>query len=62
MFARLKREIVGVIDEIIELAYFMRGAIPYEEMMNRSPGERERISKFVSRRLKEESKHMYPNY
>lgn len=62
MFARLRREILQLVDELIELAYFMRGAITYDQMLERTPGERDRIAKFVKKRLDQESKHMHPNY
>lgn len=62
MFLSLQREITGLIDNVIELVYFMRGSISYEEMMRRTPGERERISQFINKRLEKEAKKMYPNY
>lgn len=62
MFDSLKREAAMIIDEVIQLAYWMRGGIGYEELMRRSPIERERISDFISKRLEQESKRSSPSY
>ena len=62
MFSGLRRATVHIVDGIIELVYFMRGAITYEEMMRRTPGERDRMSEFLKKRLQTESKNMHPNY
>lgn len=62
MFAALQREAESIVDGIIELTYFMRGAIGYEEMMRRTYGERQRIGTFIEKRLNVEMKRMYPQY
>lgn len=62
MFSSLGREVDGLIRNAIELSYFMRGAIPYESMLLRTPGERQRIGDFVTDRLKSESKKSFPVY
>lgn len=63
MFNRLEREVKQIIDNIIEITYFMRGAVDYDSaLMNMSAGERDRISGFITRRLETESKSMYPVY
>lgn len=62
MFQFLARDVDSLIESTIELSYFMRGAIPYEMMMMRTPGERQRITDFISRRIKDESKKMNPVY
>lgn len=62
LFQRLQHEIALIVDGVIELAYFMRGAIGYEEMMLRTPGERQRISKFIDSRLESQKKALYPVY
>ncbi len=62
MMSRLQGDVQTVVDNIIELSYFMRGAISYEEMMLRTPGERQRISKFVEKRLESQKNSMYPVY
>lgn len=62
MFNDLQREASVIIDDIIELAYFMRGAITYDQMLWRTHGERDRIAAFVEKRLKKEATHPYPQY
>jgi len=62
MFGQLGSDISSLIDEAIQLSYFMRGAISYEDMLRRTPGERQRISSFIERRLDGESKKMNPVY
>jgi len=62
MFQQLQREVQLLIDNTIELVYFMRGALTYEEAMMRTRGERDRMGAFLQRRLKEESKRSMPNY
>lgn len=40
----------------------MRGAIPYEEMMRRTPGERDRFSHFLDKRFITEKDNPHPVY
>lgn len=58
----LRRDIDNIITTIIDLVYFMRGSIGYEEMIRRTVGERQRIMEFIEKRLKQESKRDFPNY
>ncbi len=62
MFDRLRTETRAIVNSIIELVYFMRGAIGYEEMMRRTPGERQLINEFLSKRIENEKKNMHPVY
>lgn len=62
MFQDLQREAQMIIDDVIRLSYFMRGAIPYEQMMHRTYLERQRVDSFISRHLKNESQKPYPQY
>lgn len=62
MFKGLDRDVNILIENVIELCYFMRGAISYEEMMMRTAGERQRISDFLKGRLDIESKKVHPNF
>jgi len=62
MFKELQREAQMILDGVIELTYWMRGAITYEEMLRRTHGERDRISAFVEKRLSVEAKKPYPQY
>ena len=40
----------------------MRGAISYEELMRRTPGERDRISVFLDKRFEVEKNNPHPVY
>jgi hypothetical protein len=62
MFGRMSRERTRIIKSIVQLVYFMRGSIQYNDMMNMSFVEREIISNFIEERLENESKKMYPCY
>jgi len=62
MFGRLQREAEIIVDDVVELTYFMRGAISYEEMMRRTYGERQRVAHFIEKHLKQEAKKPYPQY
>lgn len=43
-----------LVDEIVQLVYFMRGAIQYHDMYETTYHERQRIGKFIEERLKDE--------
>lgn len=62
MFAEYNGSIQRIVDSAIEMIYFMRGAISYNDMMLMTPGERDRVGSFVEKRLDQESKSPYPNY
>ena len=62
MFNTLTNEIDNIISSVIELCWFMRGSIGYEEMMRRTPGERQRVSEFISKRLEKLKDVQYPVY
>lgn len=62
MFSRLQADSRALIKEVIQLVYFMRGAVSYEEMMRRTPGERSAMSEFITERLESESKKLNPIY
>lgn len=62
LFQRLADDIDSIVNEVIELCYYMRGAVSYEEMMRRTPGERQRISSFIVKRLESQAKSMHPVY
>jgi len=62
MFKALGREVEDLIDDAIQISYFMRGAISYEGVLERTPGERQRIGKFIEKRLDAESKSPHPIY
>lgn len=43
-----------IVDEAVELSYFMRGAIQYEDMFDTTYHERQRMGNFIEKRLKDE--------
>ena len=44
-----------IVDEALELTYFMRGAVQYFDMLEFTYAERQRVANFIERRLKDES-------
>jgi hypothetical protein len=62
MFAGLQRESQRLLDSIITMIYFMRGAVSYTEAMNMSFAERAAISTFIENRLEAEKKNPNPVY
>lgn len=62
MFVKMQDDVLSIVDGVIELCYYMRGSIGYEEMMFRTPGERQRIAKFIEKRLDSQKKLMNPVY
>lgn len=48
--------------EVVQLAYYMRGAITYDDLMWRTPFERQIIDEFIEGRLKSEAKKHFPVY
>lgn len=62
MFSTLRGDIERTVDSILELCWFMRGSIGYEEMMLRTSGERQRIGKFIERRLESQKNSFNPVY
>lgn len=62
MFQRMRQESESLLNEIIQLVYFMRGSIQYHDMMAMSKYERSIISAFIERRLEQEKEKMYPIY
>jgi len=62
MFDFMRGEVRSLIKHIINITYFMRGAIQYEEMMRRTPAERQLFEEFISERLDVEKDNPFPNY
>lgn len=56
MFNNLRAQASEIIDEVISNVYFMRGAINYFDYFEMTRMERQRISTFLEKRFKEESK------
>lgn len=62
MFTDFRSDVSNMITSVIQLVYFMRGSISYQDMMNLSFAERTLINEFVSQRLEQESKRLNPVY
>ena len=62
MFQSLSKESENIVNSVISLCYFMRGALSYDDMMFRTPGERDLISSFIDRRLDVEKDKPNPVY
>jgi hypothetical protein len=62
MFKSMQAEVRSLIKHVISIVYFMRGSIQYEEMMRRTPGERQLFEEFISERFDVEKDNPFPNY
>jgi hypothetical protein len=62
MFQQMKKDSESILNEIIQLVYFMRGSIQYHDMLLMSRFERSLIGEFIERRLEQEKEKMYPIY
>jgi hypothetical protein len=51
-----------MLEDVIQLVYFMRGSIQYRDMMNMTLVERQAVAEFIEKRLELEGKKMYPVY
>lgn len=63
MFLVLQDEASILIKNIIEMAYFMRGAMSYESiLLTMSYAERQLVTNFIKTRLEQEAKSPHPVY
>ena len=62
MFGQLRDSSRAITKGVVEMVYFMRGAISYNDALLMTPGERDLVKEFISERLESESKKMYQNY
>ena len=62
MFKTLNGSVKEIIKSVVQLVYFMRGSIQYDDMMWRTPLERDLISEFIKDRLEGEAKKQFPVY
>lgn len=62
MFKNLQKEVKDITKGVVELTYFMRGAVSYNEMMEMTPGERDIIKEFIDERLESEAQKPFPVY
>jgi len=63
MYSKLNRETKIIIENTIQLAYFMRGSMLYNDIMySMSFIERDMAMEFVNRRLEQEKGNPHPVY
>ncbi len=63
MYARLNRDTKIIIDNTLQLAYFMRGAMLYNDIMySMSYIERDMAMDFIQKRIEQEKKNPHPIY
>lgn len=62
MFLRMQGDRRKMLEDVIQLVYFMRGSIQYRDMMNMTLVERQAVAEFIEKRLELEGKKMYPVY
>lgn len=51
---QLSKETSGLIEQIVELTYYMRGSIQYRDMLHLSVPERVAVAEFINSRLEVE--------
>ena len=63
MYGRLNRDTKAIIQNNIQLAYFMRGSMNYNDIMySMSYVERDMAMSFINERLEQEGKNPHPVY
>lgn len=62
MMQQLGRETKNLIESCVELAWFMRGGISYNELLHMSAGERDVALQFINKRMEGVNKSTYPVY
>jgi hypothetical protein len=62
MYKTLEGQSDDITKECIEIAYFMRGAVPYQDFKELTPRERRLMGEFLSKRLETEGKRHHPVY
>ena len=58
----MKKGSEALIRSVIELVYFMRGSVQYDDMMWRTPFERDMFAEFIKDRMEKEAKKDFPVY
>lgn len=62
LFQDYAGEVRSLLKSLVQLAYYMRGAVQYDELFNRTFAERQIFEEFVKDRLETEGKKMHPVY
>ena len=58
----MRKEATILIESIVSLIYYMRGAVTYSEAMNMTYAERRIFEQFLEQRFEQESKRLHPIY
>lgn len=59
----MTQEVESLINELIQITYFMRGGVQYEDLLYmRSAVERSLMTEFITKRLEVEKEKMHPIY
>lgn len=61
-FSRLRAETKNILDEVVNLTWYMRGGIQYQDMMMITVNERGIIQEFIENRMESIKGHMNPVY
>jgi hypothetical protein len=62
MFNEFRSDVNSTLKTLVQLVYYMRGSISYNDMLNMTFSEREIVNDFITERLEQESKRMHPVY
>ena len=60
MILRLQEDGNNLLNSLVELVYFMRGSVGYEEMLRRTPAERNLMKDFIIKRLESQKNTPHP--
>lgn len=62
MTKRMAGESRSLIKQCVELAWYMRGSIQYQTLLDMTPAERELVGDFVREHMDSIKKHSFPVY
>jgi hypothetical protein len=62
MFAKYNKEIRMLLRGLVQIAYYMRGAVQIDELKNMTHVEREMMVEFIEKRLEIEKDKPFPQY
>lgn len=63
MFSDMEKQVRNIIEDIIQICYYMRGAVQYVDLMYRMTyAERSMVATFLNDRLEAEAKRINPVY
>lgn len=62
MFAEMHNKVKQLLQEIIEITYFMRGSVQYQSGFILTFIERQQINEFLKKRIEKEVNNPHPQY